>query len=47
MNSEVGIPKTVEIMLPGNRGIGTAIEAEVNNRKKATKMAVALMLPLP
>jgi len=33
-------------MFPGNRGIGTAIEAEVNSRKKATKMAVALMFLL-
>jgi len=46
MYSEAGIPKSVEIMFPGNRGIGTAIEAEVNSRKKAAKMAVALMFLL-
>ena len=33
-------------MFPGNRGIGTAIEAEVNIRKKTKKMAVALMFLL-
>jgi len=46
MYSEAGIPKSVDIMFPGNRGIGTAIEAEVNIIKKTKKMAVAFMFPL-
>jgi len=46
MYSEAGIPKSVEIMFPGNRGIGTAIEAEVNIIKKTKKMAVAFMFLL-
>ena len=43
MFSEAGNPTSVEIMFPGNNGIGKAIAAEVNNRKKAKKIADAFM----
>lgn len=44
MYSDGGIPKSGGIMFPGNRGIGTAIEAQVNSMKKATKIGVAFMI---
>jgi hypothetical protein len=47
MYSEAGNPTSVEIMFPGNYGIGKAIAAEVNRRKKAKKIANAFMFLPP
>ena len=47
MYSEAGNPTSVEIMFPGNYGIGKAIAAEVNRRKKAKKMASEKGLIVP
>ena len=44
--SESEIPNHVETMFPGNRGTGTAMDAQVNKRKKATKIAAALIFLL-
>jgi hypothetical protein len=41
--SERGILNHVGIMFPGNKGTGTAMAAQVNRRKKATKIAAALI----
>jgi len=41
--SEVGILESVEIMFPGNKGIGMAMDAAVNNMNEAKKIGVALM----
>lgn len=46
MYSEAGILRSVGIMFPGNRGIGTAIEAEVNSMKKTIKIGAAFMFLL-
>ena len=43
MYSEAGNPTSVETMFPGNNGIGKAIAAEVNSRKKAKKIADAFI----
>lgn len=42
--TEIGILNHVGIMFPGNRGTGTAMDAEVKRRKKTTKIAAAFML---